>query len=288
LSINEELKEGDDLTIKIEKGAKILNYIIDEDIENEIETPSKDIVIEEVTAEFNDTEGQIKVITNVEIKAENLDKFVSVVSSKTPEEGKTADMKLSFDMLENGFLIHGDFNAEEVYNLLIKKGLTSKIESKLNADYAKELTFGEMPQSINFSSSKAIYLSAKGNKNIGIKISNIPKVELKVSKIYENNILHYINTNRYGGSGQEYYDEETGESQSYGSSYSYGQDNNQSLSDIILEKKIDTHNLPKSGGQSILICQIKTVKKEFFWLLLIHKKNIIVMPHASFRFLILV
>ena len=54
---------------------------------------------------------------------------------------------------------------------------------------------------INFTNSKAVYLSKKGGKNIEVQITNVPKVKLIISKIYENNLLM---AQRYG-----YYPQET-------------------------------------------------------------------------------
>ena len=48
---------------------------------------------------------------------------------------------------------------------------------------------------------KPLYLSKKGGKNIEVQITNVAKVKLIISKIYENNLLM---TQRYG-----YYPQET-------------------------------------------------------------------------------
>ena len=75
------------------------------------------------------------------------------------------------------------------------------------------MAFGELEANISFTNSKAVYLSKKGGKNIEVQITNVPKVKLIISKIYENNLLM---AQRYGyypkeiSSGPDYasYDEE--------------------------------------------------------------------------------
>ena len=51
------------------------------------------------------------------------------------------------------------------------------------------VAFGELEANISFTNSKAVYFSKKGGKNIEVQITNVPKVKLIISKIYENNLL---------------------------------------------------------------------------------------------------
>jgi uncharacterized protein YfaS (alpha-2-macroglobulin family) len=99
---------------------------------------------------------------------------------------------------------------------------------------------------------KAVYLSKKGGKNIEVQLTNVAKVKLVISKIYENNLLM---SQRYG-----YYPQETrARTASYSeddyegdyNEYEYG-GSDASLGDVIYEKEIDTRSLPKSGGGRLL------------------------------------
>ncbi len=51
------------------------------------------------------------------------------------------------------------------------------------------ITFGELEPAISFANDKGVYLSGKGAKNIEVKIVNVPRVKVVISKIYENNLL---------------------------------------------------------------------------------------------------
>ena len=93
------------------------------------------------------------------------------------------------------------FDSEKGYELTVIKGLRGKIGGVLKEDYFSSVAFGELEAKINFTNSKAVYLSKKGGKNIEIQITNVPKVKLIISKIYENNLLM---AQRYG-----YYPQET-------------------------------------------------------------------------------
>ncbi|RYG43853.1 MAG: alpha-2-macroglobulin family protein, partial [Chitinophagaceae bacterium] len=93
------------------------------------------------------------------------------------------------------------------------------------------------------------YLSKQGSKNIEVQITNVPKVKLVISKIYENNLLM---SQRYG-----YYPRETSPTHAsydggYEGDYYEGDYTDVMLGDVIYEKEIDTRSLPKSGAGRLL------------------------------------
>ncbi|HEY8396658.1 MAG TPA: MG2 domain-containing protein, partial [Flavihumibacter sp.] len=96
--------------------------------------------------------------------------------------------------------------------------------------------------SIRFVNGTAGYLSAEGARNIEIKIVNVPRVKLVVSKIYESNLLA---ANQYG-----YYPRESGRLNDYEDYYYNSGDF--TLGDIIYEKEIDTRSLPRLGSSQLL------------------------------------
>ncbi|MEK7225769.1 MAG: MG2 domain-containing protein, partial [Bacteroidota bacterium] len=165
------------------------------------------------------------------------------------------DLAYTVETNDYGFTLRSDkFDVEKSYALLITKGLRGKIGGFLKEDYSGSVAFGEMESNINFTNSKAVYLSKNGGKNIEVQITNVPKVKIIISKIYENNLLL---AQRYGYSPQE--NRNTGpDYASYDEGYEgdyyydgYGE-GDAMLGDVIYEKEIDTRSLPKSGGGRVL------------------------------------
>ena len=101
---------------------------------------------------------------------------------------------------------------------------------------------------------KEAHLSGKGAKNIEVKIINVPRIKVVVSKIYENNLLAAQNSNYRPR-------ETTGDrgSQTTGGSEEEGGDEPESgnssgdltVGDVIYEKEIDTRLLPRSSTSNI-------------------------------------
>ena len=139
--------------------------------------------------------------------------------------------------------------------------MRGKIGGVLKEDYNGSVAFGELEANINFTNSKAVYLSKKGGKNIEVQITNVPKVKLVISKIYENNLLM---AQRY-----DYYPKETKASYAsynegdYEGDYYNDNSSDAMLGDVIYEKEIDTRSLPKSGGRLLNFSQFEDRLPDF-------------------------
>ena len=199
------------------------------------------LTIQNLESQHDGTEGVVTVTTSQQLTGESLKSFVKFDPALT----------YTVESNENGFTIRSEkFDLEKSYALTITKGLRGKIGGVLKEDYAGSIAFGQLEANISFTNSKAVYLSKKGAKNIEVQITNVPKVKLIISKIYENNLLM---SQRYG-----YYPKETRATQA-----SYNEDNYEGdsydesgsdamLGDVIYEKEIDTRSLAKSGAGRLL------------------------------------
>lgn len=214
-----------------------------ESIEEKLTIPSPyNLIISNVEARHDGLSATIKVFTSQQVVEESLASFIKINPST----------KYSVEADDDGFLITGEaFDVQKTYDLLIAKGLRGKIGGTLKENYSSNIAFGELEPAISFANSKAVYLSSNGLKNIEVKITNMPKVKIVVSKIYESNLLA---AHRYGyypkesGSEEEYYDEEGGDA---------------TLGDVIYEKEIDTRSLPKLGASRLVNFNIEDKVNDF-------------------------
>lgn len=224
--------------LKPEKG----NTSTEDAITNTITIPSPYVLtVQNVESEHDGMEGVVRVTTSQQLTGESIKSFVKF----------DPDLAYTVEANDYGFTLRSDkFDTEKSYALTIVQGLRGKIGGVMKEDYNGGVAFGELESGINFTNSKAVYLSKKGGKNIEVQITNVPKVKLIISKIYENNLLM---AQRYG-----YYPQETSSGADYASyegdydyydSYGGG---DAMLGDVIYEKEIDTRSLPKSGAGRIL------------------------------------
>lgn len=239
-------KNEQPLTVKINTGLKVPNtaYTSQEVIEETRSLPSRfKIDIADVQTTFESSgngspQGVIRVITTQELQAGGeLSQYYTI----QPNVQTTAELT------ENGFIIRGDFNETDTYVLTLTDQIRGVLGSRLEEPVNKDLFFGKMPASIQFANRKALYLSSKGARNIGLTIVNVPKVQVKIARLYENNILSYLRSNRY----EEYGEDGEGNWKPTGG-FNYNDDASGELSDVIVNKTVETNDLPKVRGTSAL------------------------------------
>ncbi len=176
-------KNGVPLLIKLDKGVKVPNttYVSKEAIEETSTLPSRfTIDIADVQTSYENAQGVIRVITTQTVQA---DSRLSAFYTIQPAVETTAEL------IENGFIIRGNFNEADTYVLTLTDQIRGELGTKLEEPVTRDLFFGKMPASIQFANKKALYLSSKGAHNVGLNIVNVPKVQVKIAKVYENNIL---------------------------------------------------------------------------------------------------
>jgi len=200
--------------------------------------------INDVTAEHDGETGTLKVMTSQQVVPANLASYISLVPA----------VKFTVEPSDDGFVIRSDnFDQSKSYALTLTKGLRGRIGGVLHEEYNTNITFGELAPSISFANGKGVYLSGKGAKNIEVKIINVPKVKVVVSKIYESNLLvaqQYGYTPKETSSSTPNNNNSGGEEEGEGGGYYGGYDNGSDLTfgDVIYEQEIDTRSLPKSGS----------------------------------------
>ena len=192
------------------------------------------LTVGEVTTEHDGETGTIHVQTSQQVMASGLAAAIAFSPA----------VKFTAEPSEDGFVIHSDaFDQSKSYTLNLSKGLRGRIGGILHEEYSTNVTFGELQPSVSFANSKGVYLSGKGAQNIEVKIVNVPKVKIIISKIYENNLL------QAGQGSYEPKETSTGDDQPE-SDYQPADNTDATIGDIIYEKVVDTRTLPKSADNT--------------------------------------
>ncbi len=177
---------------------------------------------------FKKLKGYILVKTSQEVDMKRIEDYIKIEPS----------VNFTVEKAENGFQIKGDFNQDDLYHIRISSLLTGIPGGKMDDAFTGEAYFGKVDPYLEFTNKKAQYMSSKGNRNIGVNIVNIPKIRVKVGKVFENNLLPLLK------SAYDNYDEE-GDRQRYFRDI-------QLYSEEISDKKIESEDLPHKQGIAIL------------------------------------
>ena len=238
-------KNEQPLTLSVAKGIKVSNaaYVSREVIEETTTLPSRHkIEVVDVLTSFDGTRddgprGLVRVITTQELQPGDLRQYYSV----QPTVETTAELT------DNGFIIRGNFTETDTYVLTLTDQIRGVLGTKLAEPVTRDLFFGKMPASIAFVNTKALYLGAKGAQNIGLNIVNVPKVQVRISKLYENNLLNYLRSNRY----EQYAEAADGQWKPTGG-FTYNDDEQADLSDVLVNKTVSVTDLPTVRGVTAL------------------------------------
>ncbi len=141
------------------------------------------LTIQGVESEHDGTEGTIRVTANQQLVASELSSYINIDPS----------IQYTTEVDETGLTIRSDkFDNEKSYTVTFKEGMRGKVGGELKEVSQHQVAFGELESGISFTSKKAVYLSKRGAKNMEVKITNVPKVKLTISKIYESNLDRFI------------------------------------------------------------------------------------------------
>lgn len=229
-------REHDDipLHVVIDKGLTLpgSDWVSQEPMEQNVSIPAPNaFAVTGVTTSYDSERNIVYVYTTQSIDDHQDMRSLVHVQPATP---------FDIELLDNGMALRGDFVAGTAYEISIDRTLRGIFGEELPDKFSQFVEFGEREPSLSFSTTKAMYLSTKGSKAIGLSISSIPRVKVTVAKIYENNILAYLSN----GESYDYYYDELSEAdywvQGFGRWENFG--------DVVYEKEYDTKHLPSANG----------------------------------------
>jgi len=238
LSVQPPQTTGDDAingTIIINKGLKCVGsaYTTPDAIEKSFVIPSRDkLAISDMFTEFREGKGIVNVLTSQPVVGENISQFITVEPS----------LQTEIEILDNGFCLKGAFLENETYTIKVSGKLKGVFGKEMGEDYQQSVSFGQLEPYIAFADKKGMYLSARGERNLGVNIINISRVKISVFKIFENNIQTYMRT----GQNYDYYYDDNEYYDMYG--YPFSEDYGRA----VMSREVDTRSLPKNGNIRLL------------------------------------
>lgn len=203
------------------------------------------LAVNDVSSEHDGLTGTVIVSTSQQLSNSNIISQIGIEPA----------VKFSVESTDEGFQIKSDqFDADKSYTLTLKKGIRGNVGGILQEEYNNNIAFGQLEPSVNFTNKKSVYLSSKGNRLIEVKIVNVPKVKIIISKIYESNLLAARN---YGYEPRE---ANNNEEEMYSSDY---YNYSMSMGDIVYESEIETSSLPKLGNSRLFSFNIEDRLPDF-------------------------
>lgn len=158
---------------------------------------------------FDGTLSWIDIKTSQEVELTRVQSFIELTPKREYKIEKSAGM---------GFKMKGNFEPGTHFNLMIKQGLESILGAKTKNAYEADIIIGNVKPSFRFASSSGVYMLLSGQKSIEVKTVNLSELQVRVSQIFQNNLVHFLDQGRHYD--YDYYEDEE-EGYSYRRKYRY-------------------------------------------------------------------
>lgn len=147
---------------------------------------------------YDGTESWIRIKTSQEIDPATIKNFIELTPSR--QYTVEAESKLSFRL-------KGKFEPSTSFHLVLKKGFESLLGAKTTSDYEADIVIGNVTPAFRFGSSSGSYMLLSGMRSVEIKTVNLTSLEVRVSQIFQNNLVHFLD----GGRNYDYYYDDEGD-----------------------------------------------------------------------------
>ncbi|MCK5572749.1 MAG: hypothetical protein KAJ12_08305, partial [Bacteroidetes bacterium] len=145
---------------------------------------------------FDGTTSWVRIRTSQEVEASAVHSSLSI----EPVRRHTVTTQ------PDGFMVRGAFEAGTTFHLKLKKGMVSVLGGELQNDYEAEVVVGNVQPSFRFATLYGQYMLLGGERAIEVKTVNLSELTVRVSQVFQNNLVFFLDGGRY----YDYYWESVG------------------------------------------------------------------------------
>ncbi|QHL86826.1 alpha-2-macroglobulin family protein [Nibribacter ruber] len=211
------------------------SYATPQAMDHQISLPTRaQMQVLEVVGRQEEGQESIYIYTSQPVTNPDIQSLVTMSPHRT----------FTVERLDNGLVLRGDFARSSNYTVYVSGDLGGLVGQPLGRTSNYVVDFGNTTPTLSFVDQKAVYLSSQGSRNIALNLAQVPRIKVTISKVFENNILRFLQEGKaYDG----YYNEETEEYHDY-ETYQVSEQNGK----VIYEREYESGSLPKSGTQALL------------------------------------
>lgn len=143
-------------------------------------------------------------ITNVTSGVDNASAWISIGTTQMVDDKKIKDfisiepsVPVQFFVTDNQVRMEGDFANLTSVNLKIKKGMPGVYGGELQDNFEQLISLIDLHPQISFTDKRAKYLMLQGENNVELSSVNIDKIEVEVTQVFKNNLLHFLDNYSY-------------------------------------------------------------------------------------------
>ena len=164
------------------------------------------LYVESVQPWHSEGDTSVAVRFNMPINASDVKRHLTVIRRATvnsPQAVLPVEIKTEYCYA----VLEGKFEPNLVYEVSVSKDLTSKTGEIMSSDYKSTVQVKDLPSTFDFAEQGEI-LSPSGSLNAAVKVMNLDKINVKVYKIFKNNLVYYLRYRNTYDYGQEIFNSE--------------------------------------------------------------------------------
>ena len=154
---------------------------------------------------FDGTNSWIRITTSQEVDLSTAKTFFTIDPVR----------ELSMEGDGRSITLRGKLEPGSSFHIMLKKGLESVLGGKTQHDYEADIMIGNVKPSFRFSSESGTYLLLGGQKTIEVKTVNLTRLTVRVSQVFQNNLVFFLDQGRYYDYDYDYYDDGGGYRRKY-------------------------------------------------------------------------
>lgn len=140
-----------------------------------------------VSSGFDGIKGWIDIFTSQMADEKKAEKYIKIDPAK----------EFSLSVFENKIRLY--FNSGDIKSVMlhVSKGLPGEYNGELEFDFVQMVSLVQLEPSLRFMNADQKYLLKSGEKNVEISCVNVNALEILVYKIFDNNLVHFLEYNGY-------------------------------------------------------------------------------------------
>ncbi|MCP4131089.1 MAG: alpha-2-macroglobulin family protein [bacterium] len=197
----ERRKEGTNVVLRVKEGLPCMKGKIplEKEYEKKLRLPETE-KLQVVRVETCPVEGStfISVLFNRPVSPNMIRKHVSITSEEKTLSKYTVETEYCYAILKY------NFKPNENYWVTISEGMRSKTGEELVKSHTHSVFIEDLKPRVRFASRGSI-LPLKGHQHLQVHTVNLDKFNVKIEKVYRNNLVHFLRgaSGGYGGYGHD-------------------------------------------------------------------------------------
>lgn len=135
---------------------------------------------------FDGTTSWVRIKTSQEVMKDDVNGFIAF----DPKRDFTVESDAQ------GFVLRGQFEPGVAFRLVVRKGLESVLGGRTQHDYEADVVIGNVQPSFRFASSGS-YMLLTGQRMLEMKTVNLSALKIRVSQVFQNNLVFFLDQGRY-------------------------------------------------------------------------------------------